>query len=55
MRLIEFVAADDLLFLLLARQAGRQAMGPAVMGELMAGLDIGHHRLRACCRSCGRA
>jgi hypothetical protein len=39
------VAAHDLLFLLLARQRHRQAVSPAVMGELVAGLDIGCHRL----------
>ena len=51
----QFVAAHDLLFLLLARQRDGQAMGPAVMGELVAGLDIGRHRLgRAVDRMAGR-
>ena len=41
-----FIAADDFLLFLLARQRGGQAMRPAVMGKLVSRLDIGRDGLR---------
>src|ERR1044072_2270759 len=41
-----FIAADDFLFFLFARQGGGEAMRPAVMGKLVPGLHIGRDGLR---------